>query len=105
VAGRHGKGFSGDGGAATAARFDNPDNLAVDAAGHLFVSDISNRRIRRISPAGIVTTVAGTGTSGGYSGTGGPATAAAMNNDAVAVDSAGRLYIAEPSNRVIRRVR
>jgi sugar lactone lactonase YvrE len=102
-AGTGAKGFGGDGGPATAARFDNPDNLAIDAAGNLYVSDISNHRVRRIAASGIITTVAGTGAAG-FSGNGGDPTAAAMNNDGIAIDSAGRLLIAEPSNRVVRRV-
>lgn len=104
IAGTGVAGFSGDGGAATAAQLFYPLGLAVDGAGNLFIADRSNQRIRKVAPGGTITTVAGTGTPGSL-GDGGQATAAELNHPtAVAVDAAGMLYIAETSGRRVRRV-
>jgi serine/threonine-protein kinase len=158
-------GFTGDGGPATAARMNTPISLALDAAGNLYFTDVSNLRVRKITPAGIISTVAGSGRvslSGdgglataadaapcwlavgpdgsiyftddgdarffgnarvrkvapngiittvagtgvdGYSGDGGPATAAQLRAvGGVAVDSGGNVYIADTGNQRIRRV-
>ncbi len=96
--------FSGDNGPATAAGID-PIDVAVDAKGNLFVADQFNDRIRRIdSLTGIITTVAGDGTTG-YSGDGGLATKAQLNDPTgIAVDAAGNLWITDRHNAVIRRV-
>ncbi len=103
VAGIGDAGFSGDGGPATAAQLSNPNGVAVDSAGNLYISDTDNNRIRKVT-AGIISTVAGNGTQG-FSGDGGPAPAAQLNNPyGVAVDSAGNLYIADFINSRIRKV-
>jgi serine/threonine-protein kinase len=70
-------GFGGDGGPATAAQLAHPTNIALDAAGNLYIVDRDNARIRKVDPQGIITTVAGTGEQG-FSGDGGPATAAQL---------------------------
>ena len=102
VAGAGTSGFSGDGGPATAARLFFPAGVAVDGAGNLFIADRGNRRIRRVDTAGVITTVAGTGTCG-FSGDGGPATAARLDRPVgVAVDGAGNLFIADSGNHLIR---
>ncbi len=102
VAGNGTAGFSGDGAAAAQAQLFNPACTAADAAGNLFIADLGNARIRKVDPAGIVTTVAGNGTFG-YSGDGGPATSAQLwNPAAVALDSAGNLVIAD--GRYVRRI-
>jgi sugar lactone lactonase YvrE len=104
VAGNGTPGYSGDGGAATSARLSRPLGVAVDAAGNLFIADSSNNRVRKVSVSGVITTVAGTGTSG-YSGDGGPATSAWLSYPSgVAVDAAGDLFIADSSNNGVRRV-
>ena len=88
-------GFSGDGGLATAAQINGPFALAVDGMGTLFIGDFYNHRIRKVTPAGIITTVAGNG-SVGSGGDGGPATSAQLTDPiGLAVDSSGNLFIAD----------
>jgi streptogramin lyase len=68
-------GFSGDGASATKAAFADPQGVAIDPAGNLFIADYGNNRIRKIAPNGVITTFAGTGTAG-FGGDSGPATSA-----------------------------
>jgi len=97
-------GYSGDGGPASAASFDGPVNLALDAAGNLYVADLNNNAIRKVSPSGTVTTFAGDGTIG-YGGDGGPATNAQLYKaSGLAVDASNNVYIADYANNVIRKV-
>jgi sugar lactone lactonase YvrE len=98
-------GFSGDGGAATSAQLNLPYAVAVDAVGNLYIADLNNARVRKVDAVtGVIATVAGNGAPG-YSGDGGPATAAQLETpSSVAVDGAGNLYIADSSNSAIRRV-
>jgi sugar lactone lactonase YvrE len=104
VAGTGSGGFSGDGGPAINAQFASPFAVAVDGGGDLFVADIYGSRVRKISSAGIISTIAGDG-SYQFSGDGGPASAAQLNAPTgVAVDSAGNVYIADFNNRRIRKV-
>jgi cysteine-rich repeat protein len=104
IAGTGVPGFGGDGGAAMAALLQQPSDVALDGAGNLYVVDFANHRVRRVSAAGQIATVAGTGATN-PSGDGGAATAAKLNYPhGVAVDGAGRLYIAERDNQRIRRV-
>jgi hypothetical protein len=92
-------------GAAAAASFRNPQGLAVDLRGDIYVADSLNQVIRKIAAGTqIVSTFAGTGASG-YSGDGGPALAATLNSPTgVAVDAAGNLFIADQGNYLVRRV-
>ena len=104
VAGNGTAGFSGDGGPATNASLNSPSGVAVDGAGNLFIADRGNQRIRKVDASGIITTVAGNGTSG-FSGDGGPATSASLRGPrGVAVDGDGNLLIADSGNRRIRKV-
>ncbi|MGA8102850.1 MAG: choice-of-anchor D domain-containing protein, partial [Candidatus Acidiferrales bacterium] len=97
-------GYSGDNGPATSAELWSPDGAALDSTGNLYIVDYGNNRIRKVNTSGIITTVAGTGTEG-YSGDNGPATSAELSGpSAVAVDSAGNLYIADCYNNRIRKV-
>ena len=103
VAGNGISGFSGDGGPATSAQLRGPYSVAVDAAGNLYIADVSNH-IRKVTPDGSIRTIAGNGTSG-FAGDGGPATAAAFSSGSgIAVDAGGTLYIADSGNGRIRRV-
>jgi len=101
--------YCGDGGPATAACLRWPGKVAIDQQGNLFIPDHVNNRIRKVTPEGIISTVAGTGPSGigagGYTGDGGPATAAQLNGPlAVTVDAQGNLYIPEYFNHRVRLV-
>lgn len=96
-------GFSGDQGQAVNASLRGPQGLVIDAAGNLFVSDSADNRVRKVSPDGTITTVAGTGVAG-FSGDG-PATANQLNQPrGIAVDIAGNLYIADSANNRVRKV-
>ncbi len=110
IAGTGVAGFSGDGGPATSARInlsadgDPRRGIAVDASGNIYFSDIGNHRVRKIDTNGVLTTAAGTGVAG-YSGDGGPATAARLNQPAgIFLDRSGNLLIADSLNYRVRRV-
>jgi hypothetical protein len=97
-------GFSGDGGQASAARISAPNGIAFDRLGDLLIADTDNNRIRKVTPAGIIRTVAGNGQDG-YSGDGGPATAASISFIlGVSSDPSGNIYIADTNNNVVRKV-
>ena len=107
VAGNGNQGFSGDGGPATAAALSSPAGIAADASGNLFFAELGNVRIRKVSANGIITTIAGNGNTG-FSGDGGPATAASLNFNSivvgVAVDASGNVFFADSANNRIRKV-
>ncbi len=95
-------GFKGDGGPATVAQLNKPVGITMDASGNIYVADVNNSRIRKILTDGTIATIAGRG-GAGYSGDGGSATAAVMSFPrSVAVNSAGKVYIADTGNHVIR---
>jgi len=105
VAGNGTVGYSGDGGPATSAALNHPEGVFVDAAGNIFIADTDNSVIREVAASnGNITTVAGNGT-GGYSGDGGPATSAQLDDPyGVFVDGTGNIFIADSDNCVIRKV-
>ena len=105
VAGNGRSGFSGDGGPATSAGLSSPTGLALDAAGNLYIADLGNQRVRKVSTNGIITTFAGNG-SWESSGDGGPATSAAIGRPVgVAADKAGNIFISDSFFRpIVRKV-
>jgi sugar lactone lactonase YvrE len=106
VAGTGFPGFSGDFGPATSAQLDQPDGVAVDGFGNVFIADTQNNVIRRVDVlTGIITTVAGVQGPGGFSGDAGPALAAQLNQpEGLAVDGLGDLFVADSRNNRIRRI-
>ncbi len=104
VAGTGTSGFSGDGGPATRAKLASPRGVAPLPGGGFLIADQGNNRIREVTPAGVITTVAGNGT-GGYAGDGGPANAAELNApEDVVVNPAGGYLIADFANNRVRLV-
>jgi sugar lactone lactonase YvrE len=97
-------GFAGDGGLADRALLKFTSGVAIDAKGNLFIADNGNNRVRMVTPAGTISTVAGIGGPNGSSGDSGPALAAQVDPWGVVVDDAGRLYIADPDNHRVRMV-
>lgn len=104
IAGTGVKGFSGDGGPASAAQLNNPYAIARGPDGTLYICDVDNHRIRRVMADGKVETYAGSDKKG-HSGDGGPATAAALNQPyEMAWDKSGNLFFVELGNNCVRRV-
>jgi trimeric autotransporter adhesin len=104
IAGTGVQGFSGDGSAATNAKMQSPEGIAVDGAGNVYIGDPSNYRVRRVDPSGIITTIAGNGTQGN-SGDGNPANSAQIGYFwGLATDGGGNLYICDGDNNCIRKV-
>lgn len=105
VAGNGKKGYSGDGGPAREASFNLPHELRFDRAGNLFIADMQNHAVRRVdAKTQVITTVAGTGQPG-YTGDGGPAAKAQLNQPhSIQFGPDGSLYICDIGNNVIRRI-
>lgn len=102
AAGNGVRGYSGDGGDATAARLDSPTGVAVDSSGNLYIADTGNHRIRRVALTGRIETIAGDGNPG-FAGDGGSARQARLRfPTAVAVDFRGRIFVADTGNRRVR---
>ncbi|MEX2531238.1 MAG: hypothetical protein WD960_10740 [Gemmatimonadota bacterium] len=105
VAGTGVKGYTGNGGPADQARLHNPTDVRIDDDGNIYIADVYNQMIRRVSPDGIIETVAGTGTPG-YSGDGGPAREAELKEPwgVFIHPTTGRLLIADGANNRVREV-
>ena len=104
IAGTGVPGYFGDGGPAVNAQVANVHGIALGADGSVYFADWGNNRVRKISPAGMITTVAGNGNAA-FAGDGGPATQASLSNpDGLSIDNAGNLFIADQSNGRIRKV-
>jgi trimeric autotransporter adhesin len=105
VAGNATAGFSGDNGQAASAQLNNPNGLAVDTAGNLYIADTGNARIRKVNPAGVISTFAGDGRTG-FSGDGGPALSAELGGvSGLAFDTAGNLYFSQIGSHLVRVIR
>ena len=111
IAGNRTMGYSGDGGHATAAQLWNPNGVAVDSIGNVFIADTYNQRIRKVNTSGMISTIAGNGFGAGtsgigsYSGDGGAATAAELNlPNNIAIDNHGNVFIADQHNYRIRKI-
>jgi uncharacterized protein (TIGR03437 family) len=104
IAGNGTAGFSGDNGSGPAAQLSTPEGVAVDALGNVYIADSGNNRVRKVTPAGAISTFAGTGTAGS-SGDGGPAASAALSTPfGLTLDAAGNLYITEFSGDRVRKI-
>jgi len=104
VAGNGQAGFSGDGASAANATLNLPSDVALDGAGNLYIADAGNNRVRMVNSAGVITTIAGTSTNG-FTGDGGPAAQAELNNPwGLTTDASGDVYIADRVNSRIRLI-
>ena len=105
IAGNSSYAYSGDGGLAVNASLFDPTGICVDGNGNVYIAEYDDSRIRKITAAtGIITTVAGNGTNG-YSGDGGAATSAQLNNPlGICLDPSGNLYVADNQNVVVRKI-
>ncbi|MBP6823141.1 MAG: hypothetical protein KA368_16450, partial [Acidobacteria bacterium] len=105
IAGTGVNGATGDGGQATAAQISRPYQIAVDGTGNLYIADLDNHLIRKVTQAGVISTIAGIPRAAGFSGDGELATTARLNQPAgVAIDGSGNVYISDVTNNRIRKI-
>ena len=103
IAGNGVAGYTGDGGPASGAQINTPEDVVLDGAGNMLIADYGNHVIRMINSSGIITTIAGTGGTG-YSGDGGPAIAAQVVPFRLAVDTHGNIYVTEFWGNRVRKI-
>ena len=105
IAGNGVASYTGDGGQATLAGLNNPSGIAFDnSSGNMYIADASNHVVRMVTPAGVITTIAGTGTAG-YTGDGGAPSSATLNSPtALAIDNNSNIYICDAGNNVVRKI-
>jgi uncharacterized protein (TIGR03437 family) len=104
VAGNGSAGYGGDGGNGPAAQLSAPEGVAVDSLGNVYIADSANNRVRKVTSAGVISTLSGTGTAAS-SGDGGPASAAGLDSPfGVSLDAAGNLYITEFNGDRVRKI-
>lgn len=104
IAGNGIAGSGGDGSTATDAQLNSPTGVAVDEEGNIYIADLGNHCIRKVSSTGIITTIAGTGIPG-YNGDGVPATAAQLTGPrGVSVDKHGNIFVADAGNHRVRKI-
>jgi len=105
LAGTGAAGYSGDGGAASAAQLSSPLGIAIDAAGNIYIADQNNDCIRKINTSGIISTIAGVGGTAGFAGDGGAASTALLSRpNSVMVSPAGNIYISDAGSAVVRMI-
>ena len=103
IAGTGTAGFGGDGSAGSSAQLNQPVAVALDSSGNLYIADFNNNRVRMVNPAGVISTVAGSGTAG-FGGDGGPAATAQLNGPtALAVAPSGNVYVSDFTNNRVRK--
>src|SRR5665647_779645 len=104
IAGNGNASYFGDGGAATKGSVNQPEGVAVDSLGNVYIADTLDHAVRRVTPDGVINTLAGTGNPG-YAGDGGPAIRARLSEPrGVAVDADGNVYVADSGNNQVRRI-
>src|ERR1035438_6150698 len=104
IAGNGNASYFGDGGAATKGSVNQPEGAAVDSLGNVYIADTLDHVVRKVTTNGVITTMAGNG-SPGYSGDGGPANRAHLNQPrGVALDAGGNVYVADTGNNQVRRI-
>ena len=104
IAGNGNASYFGDGSPATKGSVNQPEGVAVDPLGNVYVADTLDHAVRKVTPDGVITTLAGNGNPG-YSGDGGPASVAHLNQPrGVAVDAEGNVYVADTGNAQVRKI-
>jgi uncharacterized protein (TIGR03437 family) len=104
IAGNGNASYFGDGGQGTKGSVNQPEGVAADSLGNVYIADTLDQAVRKVTPDGVITTLAGNG-SPGYSGDGGPANQARLNQPrGVAVDAYGNVFVADTGNSQIRRI-